>query len=495
MSKIIKEIRSIKFYLDESIVNKEKRNKIIRFLEECRDVENQVLEYYWDNFEIVTNAKTWITFSYDNFKVKNPNTKSHHYAQIRQQAYNQLKSSQIKIKNKIKFNFNDKQKQTIYNYFARFCFNWDDFEKYIEKQLKIFKIKDRKYYDFLLLIKNTYDDEEQRNEIINAIESEFYKIKNEKFKCPKKKELQIWCNTFHTVEIKKKFFDWWFIIDNNDRIGGSEKKGVYDTIIVPVKFSKYHKNKLKGKRLKNSFNLKLNKYGRIEITGVYEENVKYLESKPKEYLGIDIGLKKLITTSDGEFIPQNMKIVNLAKRVMKKKQNRNELLKHLRKKYNDESLQLPNKHYLKLENRLTQFVTCDNRHRIKQFLKDRTDYHIIMEDLMIAYDKTFNKEANYLLRRLQIQQLVNDIEKYCKQFGIKLSKVNPAYTSQMCHVCGYTSKKNRKSQETFSCQMCNNTCNADINAAINIMNRYFDKRIVLNTPNWRVKEILGVIDN
>ncbi|MHB8191617.1 MAG: zinc ribbon domain-containing protein, partial [Ferrimicrobium sp.] len=47
--------------------------------------------------------------------------------------------------------------------------------------------------------------------------------------------------------------------------------------------------------------------------------------------------------------------------------------------------------------------------------------------------------------------------------------INPAYTSLRCSECGYTDKRNRKSQAIFHCQSCNYTDNADVNAARNII--------------------------
>lgn len=42
--------------------------------------------------------------------------------------------------------------------------------------------------------------------------------------------------------------------------------------------------------------------------------------------------------------------------------------------------------------------------------------------------------------------------------------VNPAYTSQTCSMCGYTDKRNRKSQAVFQCVRCVHADNADHNA-------------------------------
>ena len=50
-------------------------------------------------------------------------------------------------------------------------------------------------------------------------------------------------------------------------------------------------------------------------------------------------------------------------------------------------------------------------------------------------------------------------------------KVDPAYTSQTCSVCGHVNKENRRTQALFHCTACGHTANADHNAAVNILAR------------------------
>jgi putative transposase len=50
----------------------------------------------------------------------------------------------------------------------------------------------------------------------------------------------------------------------------------------------------------------------------------------------------------------------------------------------------------------------------------------------------------------------------------RVEKVNPAFTSQTCHICGYRDPKNRESQAVFRCRVCRHTDHADVNAARNI---------------------------
>ena len=458
----------------------------MEFLTECQIIENKLLEYYWNNLnEIITY--TWFKFSTKVIKIDTPKLKSNHYQQISHMVYSELKSIKVKIIKKMYFVFDDKDKQRIYNYCKGFCFQWDDLNNYLKKQIIKYKNTDSNYCNYLLLVREYIENKDNYNALKKEVENKFWEVKNT-FKQPVKKEFQIWLYQDHVIKIEKKQFEWIFLIDSNNRINGKK----FEKLIVPVKFSDYHKNKLKDKELQRTFTLKLNKYGRIEIIACYNIEINYPLPNSNDRIGIDIGLKKLITTSDGEIIKQNYKIVRLAKMLKQKQSNRDSLQNHLREIKEDELYELPNKNHKKQQNKLIRFVICDNRYKIKQFLKSRLDNHIIIEDIKLRDTNTYHSETNYLIRTLNIQQIKNDIIKYCKNLGIKISLINPAYTSQECSECGYVDKKNRKTQEKFCCVKCGHTDNADYNASVNIMNRYYRKDINLKTPMWRIKEILNI---
>ncbi|GAA1781949.1 transposase [Actinomadura chokoriensis] len=50
----------------------------------------------------------------------------------------------------------------------------------------------------------------------------------------------------------------------------------------------------------------------------------------------------------------------------------------------------------------------------------------------------------------------------------RVTRVDPRYTSQTCHACGYRAPENRESQAVFGCTACGHRANADVNAARNI---------------------------
>jgi putative transposase len=68
-------------------------------------------------------------------------------------------------------------------------------------------------------------------------------------------------------------------------------------------------------------------------------------------------------------------------------------------------------------------------------------------------------------------------------------QVNPAYTSQMCPICLFVHKNNRKG-DIFQCLHCGHSDHADRVAANNLKARYYDSEITIYTPKSVVKNIL-----
>ena len=73
---------------------------------------------------------------------------------------------------------------------------------------------------------------------------------------------------------------------------------------------------------------------------------------------------------------------------------------------------------------------------------------------------------NRLMKRLKDKMDAN---------GGRLVVVPAAYTSQTCHQCGHVASENRESQAVFHCVRCGHQANADVNAAMNILDRASNK--------------------
>ena len=66
------------------------------------------------------------------------------------------------------------------------------------------------------------------------------------------------------------------------------------------------------------------------------------------------------------------------------------------------------------------------------------------------------------------------LEWACEVNRVRFERVPPAYTSQRCHACGHTGRGNRKGEE-FWCRACGHTDPADVNAARNLLDRFYGR--------------------
>ena len=98
-----------------------------------------------------------------------------------------------------------------------------------------------------------------------------------------------------------------------------------------------------------------------------------------------------------------------------------------------------------------------------------------IEDLrvknMTRKGKKQKRSLNQSMLDASFGELRRQLEYKGKLYGCKVVAVDPRYTSQECSCCGFVSKENRKSQSFFKCEGCGFVSNADVNAAINILER------------------------
>ena len=214
---------------------------------------------------------------------------------------------------------------------------------------------------------------------------------------------------------------------------------------IPLKQHK-HSNSLKsnGFNLRNTIQLKqIN--NKIFVNLIWEKNINIVPSGNKS-LGIDIGYKKLITTSDGNTYGTN--IENIYNLISNKKQGSKNFKQKLI--YRDNEI-----------NRIINQIELNNVNTI------------IIEDLNNVKHNSkgkINKKFNNKLQRWSYRFAIDKLTRLAEQRGIKLVKVSPAYTSQTCSSCGNIDKNSRKG-ELYECISCGYKNDADINASINIHNR------------------------
>lgn len=129
---------------------------------------------------------------------------------------------------------------------------------------------------------------------------------------------------------------------------------------------------------------------------------------------------------------------------------------------------------------------------LNQFLK-KAPRVIGCEDLSRFEVKCKSKKVSRLISSW-IKGVIRDrIDFKCPQRGSLVKRVNPAYSSQVCPLCGWVERKNRTG-DVFSCRFCARRGYSDEFAAKELLRellrRVYDASIPLWTGKNRVKEIL-----
>ncbi len=204
-----------------------------------------------------------------------------------------------------------------------------------------------------------------------------------------------------------------------------------------------------------------------------------LEQNPvhssKSEIGLDLGITKLISTSDGQYIkPKNSFKSNQVKLAKLQRQLSRKVLFSQNWKKQNSKIQKLHHHIANIRH--------DYLHKITTTIS-KNHAMIVVEDLKVA---NMSKSASGMMdnkgRNVKVKSGLNksildqgwgmmiDMLEYKQHWrGGLLIKVNPRYTSQTCFQCKHIAKENRQTQAKFECVKCIYVANADFNAARNIL--------------------------
>ncbi len=96
--------------------------------------------------------------------------------------------------------------------------------------------------------------------------------------------------------------------------------------------------------------------------------------------------------------------------------------------------------------------------------------------------KNKNVENKRRMHSWSFAQLYGFISYKAAWKGIAVVKIDPRHTSQTCSRCGYQARNNRRSQSLFLCRQCGYCLNADLNASVNIREKYIASLAQDGTP-------------
>lgn len=242
-------------------------------------------------------------------------------------------------------------------------------------------------------------------------------------------------------------------------------------LVLPFNLHRHYKKYLKEgwKRRSGCRFLKINDNWYLE--SVFEKAIQI--KKHNRGLALDQGITKLLATTEN-------KVYGLELKPM--------LYNLMNKRHGSKAAK-------RLVNKIKQYIHSE----VKRLPVDYDFY--VLEDLSniqigtTKRRKKRNKTSRKLTARWQLDTLHTAINNYCDLNGIPIRYINPANTSRTCPQCGYVDEQNRD-DEVFECCNCGYIADADINAAYNILERFYQERgIPVTVPDSeKVKSLYRFID-
>jgi len=237
-----------------------------------------------------------------------------------------------------------------------------------------------------------------------------------------------------------------------DKVSLATVDGRETILILTGDYARLDKRKLRGQAdlilVRNKFYLCL----------VVEQPEEPLFT-PEGYLGVDLGIVKLASTSDGvAYSGEGVDAVREHYTWVKAE------LQRVGSKSSKRKLR-------RVSGREARFKRYTNHVISKELVSVAigTKRAIALEDLKGIRSRTTVRHGQRgRLGRWAFNQLRAFIEYKARLKGVPVLFVDPRDTSRRCCGCGHTEKANRRTQSCFRCRVCGYELNADLNAAENI---------------------------
>ncbi|WP_165966487.1 RNA-guided endonuclease TnpB family protein [Actinomadura sp. 7K507] len=187
-----------------------------------------------------------------------------------------------------------------------------------------------------------------------------------------------------------------------------------------------------------------------------------LNEEPSGFVGVDLGIENIATTSGG---------YRAAGRGLNRHRARQAALRRqLQKKRTKAAKRVLKRRRRKERRRATDVNHCVSKRIVAE--AERTGYGIALEELTgIRSRVRHRKPQRAAFHSWAFAQLASFICYKARRAGVPVVFVDPAYTSQTCADCGHVSRLNRVDQALFICRGCGVVAHADRNASRNIAHR------------------------
>ncbi len=209
--------------------------------------------------------------------------------------------------------------------------------------------------------------------------------------------------------------------------------------------------------------------GEYWLSILVDGDLNRVPKQTKECVGIDLGIKDFVVTSDGEVFDnlhfkknESQRIIRLQKQLSRKQKGSNNR--------NKARIKLA-KAYKKITDKKQYYL-----HQITNYLIDENQV-ICMEDLNVKGMLRNHKLADSI-QELNFGEFRRMIGYKAKWYGRHLVFVDRFYpSSKTCNECGYVNKGLKLSDRVWICPDCGKIIERDYNAALNILDE--GKRILL----------------
>lgn len=264
---------------------------------------------------------------------------------------------------------------------------------------------------------------------------------------------------------------------NTNAVYGSYKNNNYCNIELDLENKTIKLPKLKNIKIRGYRNLKyingriLNatisreSNGKYYVSVLYEISEKVKEVTPTSIIGIDLGVKKLLTLSDGNTYENNKYIEKYEKRI---KRTQRELSRKVKGSSN----------YYKCKKKLAILhskLANSRKYYIHKITKNITnEYDIITCEKLHTKEMIINGKKNTLSKNINdacFNEILRQLEYKSKFKGKQFYQIYEYYSSsQICSRCDNQDKKYKNLNERiYECTKCHLELDRDLNASINIM--------------------------
>lgn len=240
---------------------------------------------------------------------------------------------------------------------------------------------------------------------------------------------------------------------------------INQTITLPklkeVKIRGYRNKKEIKARIINATVSKENN-GKYYVSVLVEEEIEEKEVELKKIIGIDVGIKNIVVTSDGEKY-KSEKVINKYEKRIKRYQRM--LTKKIKGSNNYKKMKKKiSKIYSKINNTRKHII-----HKITNSLIKQND--IIVTEKLKIQNMMKNHKVAKSISDVSWNEIIRQLEYKSRWNNKKLYQIDTYYpSSKECSVCG---KRNEEVKDLsireYKCSKCGSNHDRDINASINIM--------------------------